>query len=63
VVAVYIPEYVLGHWWERLLHNQSALRIKSRLLFQPGVVITSVPYQLRSSSAAAERLEESDTTQ
>ena len=62
VVAVYIPEYVLGHWWERLLHNQSAFRIKSRLLFQPGVVITSVPYQLRSSSAAAERLEESDTT-
>ena len=49
VVAVYIPEYVLGHWWERLLHNQSAFRIKSRLLFQPGVVITSVPYQLRSS--------------
>jgi amino acid transporter len=55
VVAVYIPEYVLGHWWERLLHNQSAFRIKSRLLFQPGVTITSVPYQLRSSEAAAER--------
>lgn len=62
VVAVYIPEYVLGHWWERLLHNQSAFRIKSRLLFQPGVVITSVPYQLRSSSAALERIEEADTT-
>ena len=55
VVAVYIPEYVLGHWWERVLHNQSAFRIKSRLLFQPGVTITSVPYQLRSSEAAAER--------
>ncbi len=60
VVAVYIPEYVLGHWWERLLHNQSAFRIKSRLLFLPGVTVTSVPYQLRSSSAAAERSEERD---
>lgn len=60
VVAVYIPEYVLGHWWERLLHNQSAFRIKSRLLFLPGVTVTSVPYQLRSSTIAAERSEESD---
>ena len=49
VVAVYIPEYVVGHWWERLLHNQSAFRIRSRLLLQPGVTITSVPYRLRSS--------------
>jgi len=49
VVSVYIPEYVVGHWWEQLLHNQSALRLKTRLRFQPGVMVTSVPYQLRSS--------------
>lgn len=49
VVTVFIPEYVLGRWWEQLLHNQSALRLKSRLLFQPGVMVTSVPWQLRSS--------------
>jgi amino acid transporter len=49
VVTVFIPEYVVGHWWEQLLHNQSALRLKTRLLFQPGVMVTSVPYQLRSS--------------
>ncbi len=49
VVTVYIPEYVVGHWWEQLLHNQTALRLKSRLLFTPGVMMTSVPYQLRSS--------------
>jgi amino acid transporter len=55
VVAVYIPEYVVGHWWERLLHNQSAFRIRSRLLLQPGVTITSVPYRLRSSEELAER--------
>lgn len=49
VVTVFIPEYVLGRWWEQLLHNQSALRLKGRLLFQPGVMVTSVPWQLSSS--------------
>lgn len=49
IVTVYIPEYVLGHWWEQLLHNQSALRLKSRLLFQRRVVVASVPYQLQSA--------------
>jgi amino acid transporter len=57
VVTVFIPEYVVGHWWETLLHNQSALRLKGRLLFQPGVMVTSVAYQLRSS----ERLADDDT--
>jgi amino acid transporter len=49
VVTVFLPEYVVGHWWEHLLHNQSALRLKGRLLFQPGVMVTSVPWQLVSS--------------
>ena len=49
VVSVFIPEYVVGRWWEALLHNQSALRLKARLLFQPGVMVVSVPWQLRSS--------------
>ncbi len=57
VVTVYIPEYVVGHWWEQILHNQSALRLKGRLLFTPGVMVTSVPYHLASSSKAEERLE------
>jgi hypothetical protein len=51
---VFIPEYVVGHWWEQLLHNQSALRLKGRLLYQPGVMVTSVPYQLRSSDRRRE---------
>ena len=55
VVAVYIPEYVVGRWWEQLLHNQTALRLKGRLLFSPGVMVISVPYQLRSSEIARER--------
>jgi amino acid transporter len=50
VVCVYIPEYVVGRWWENLLHNQSALRLKGRLLFEPGVMVVSVPWQLRSST-------------
>jgi len=53
VVTVFIPEYVLGHWWEQVLHNQSALRLKARLLLQPGVIVASVPYQLRSAAKAA----------
>jgi hypothetical protein len=57
VVAVYIPEYVVGRWWEQLLHNQTALRLKGRLLFTPGVMVISVPYQLRSSQIAREREE------
>ncbi|UUZ58930.1 hypothetical protein LP418_23230 [Nocardioides sp. B-3] len=55
VVAVYIPEYVVGRWWEQILHNQTALRLKGRLLFTPGVMVISVPYQLRSSTIAEER--------
>jgi amino acid transporter len=49
VVMVYIPEYIVGHWWEQLLHNQSALRLKGRLLFTPGVMVASVPWQLSST--------------
>jgi amino acid transporter len=57
IVAVYIPEYVVGHWWEQLLHNQTAMRLKSLLLFTPGVMVTSVPYQLASSEVARLRSE------
>jgi hypothetical protein len=57
VVAVYIPEYVVGRWWEQVLHNQTALRLKGRLLFTPGVMVTSVPYQLRGAEEAKNRAE------
>lgn len=51
VVTVFIPEYVVGRWWENLLHNQSALRLKGRLLFEPGVMVVSVPWQLASTAS------------
>jgi hypothetical protein len=60
VVTVFIPEYVVGRWWENLLHNQSALRLKGRLLFEPGVMVTSVPWQL--ASTAAKNLDRLDAT-
>lgn len=70
LVVVYIPEYVVGHWWEQLVHNQTALRIKTRLHFEPGVVVASVPWQLQSSreliaqyDAAAEDSAENIVTQ
>jgi amino acid transporter len=46
VVCVFIPEYVVRRWWQQLLHNQSALRLKGRLLFTPGVMVCSVPFHL-----------------
>jgi amino acid transporter len=55
IVTVYIPEYIVGRWWEQLLHNQSALRLKGRLLFTPGVMVTSVPWQLESSDVALKK--------
>ncbi len=54
VVTVFLPEYVVGRWWENLLHNQSALRLKARLLFEPGVMVTSVPWQMRSTGTGAQ---------
>ncbi|MGW0433153.1 APC family permease [Micromonospora sp. NPDC003197] len=60
VVTVFVPEYVVGRWWENLLHNQSALRLKTRLLFEPGVMVTSVPWQL--ASTANKNLDRFDAT-
>ena len=45
-VTVILPEFVAAHWWEHLLHNQSALRLKAALLFRPRTVVISVPYHL-----------------
>jgi amino acid transporter len=55
LVVVFVPEYVVGHWWEQILHNQSALRLKTRLHYMPGVMVTSVPWQLASSEGLEDR--------
>ncbi len=46
VLMVVLPEFVTRHWWEQLLHNQTALRIKSALLARPGLVVIDVPYHM-----------------
>jgi amino acid transporter len=46
-ITVVIPEFVVKHWWGHLLHNQSALLLKGRLLFRRDTVVTSVPYHLQ----------------
>jgi len=46
-ITVVLPEFVPKHWWERLLHNQTALRLKAALLFRPGTVVINVPYHLK----------------
>jgi hypothetical protein len=55
VVCVFLPEYVVNHWWEQLLHNQSALRLKARLLYEPGVMVTNVPWQMGFVREAEDR--------
>jgi len=45
-ITVVLPEFVPRHWWEYLLHNQSALRLRTRLYFRPNTVVVSVPYHL-----------------
>jgi amino acid transporter len=47
MVTIVIPEFVTKHWWQHLLHNQTAFLIKGTLLFRKNVVVTDVPYHLR----------------
>jgi hypothetical protein len=63
IVIVYVPEYVVGHWWEQFLHNQSAFRLKARLRYRRGVIVASVPFQLDSSVEAARNNARSDDRQ
>ena len=45
-LTVILPEFVVAHWWEYFLHNQTALRLKAALLFRPGIVVINVPQHL-----------------
>ena len=49
VVTVVLTELITAHWWENLLHNQTAFYIKRLLLFEPSLVVTSVPFHLRTA--------------
>ncbi len=45
-ITVILPEFVTGHWWANVLHNQTALRIKTTLLMKPKTIVISIPYHL-----------------
>ncbi len=47
-LTIILPEFVVRHWWEHLLHNQTAFRLKTALLFRPGIIVVSVPQHLRA---------------
>ncbi len=49
VITVYLPEYIVGHWWESLLHNHKARRMRHKLMLVHGVVVALVPWLLDSS--------------
>jgi hypothetical protein len=55
LLTVYVPEFVVDHWWERLLHNQSAARLKRRLTALPDVVVITVPWQRAEDQGADAR--------
>jgi len=51
VVTVYTPLYIVGHWWEQLLHNHKGRRIRQKLMLCPGVTVALVPWLLDSTKA------------
>jgi amino acid transporter len=48
VITIVIPEFVPRHWWQHVLHNQTALLVKGAMLFRQGIVVVDVPFHLRS---------------
>jgi amino acid transporter len=56
VVTVILPEFVMRPYWRQLLfHNQSALFFKRLLLFEPGVIVVSVPIHVGLASGHGTR--------
>ena len=46
MLTIVVPEFVARHWWNNLLHTQTATWLRLALLFKPGIIITDVPYQV-----------------
>jgi amino acid transporter len=51
-ITLVLPEFLVAHWWENILHNQTALRLKAALLFRPGIVVADVPQYLREKQVS-----------
>ncbi len=52
VITIVVPQFVPRRSWHNLLHAQTAMMLRLALLFQPGIVITSVPYQVGGDAPA-----------
>ncbi len=57
VVVFYVPEYIVGRWWERFLHNRATFRLRSLLLRTPGVIVAAVPWHLSSAEGDLDNLD------
>ena len=54
-ITVVLPEFVVAHWWEYILHNQTAFRLKASLLFRPGIIVVNIPQHLRDRARSKEK--------
>ena len=46
IITVVVPQFVPRHWWNNLLHTQTAIQLRLVLLFKPGIIVTDVPYHV-----------------
>ncbi|HEY4217895.1 MAG TPA: APC family permease [Gemmatimonadaceae bacterium] len=60
LVTVVVPEIVPHRWWEHLLHNKTALYIRTAFLFKPNVVVVAVPYLVGHAYRLRDRMEHDD---
>lgn len=50
-VSVYVPEYLVGHWWQAVLHNHALRRVQARLAEIPNVTVVTVPWELDAAAS------------
>jgi len=60
LVTIVVPEIVPNKWWEHLLHNKTALYIRTAFLFKPNVVVTTVPFLLGHAYRLRDLIEHDD---
>ena len=66
ILVVYLPEFVVQHWWQRLLHRRTVRRLKQALLHEPGVMTATVPWAMHEDEVYDEifdqRLQSEEST-
>ncbi|MBV9952285.1 MAG: APC family permease [Acidimicrobiia bacterium] len=59
-LTIVLPEFILDHWWEKALHNQSAFILRARLRARPNTVVTSLPFHIAENDTVVLGTAESD---